>query len=64
MTSTLSTGLEKTRRFRKKSGLNEHLERHKNVTGPHLRRGRRLRVKMDQHGSTLSRRTVSEPILP
>jgi len=30
----LSTGLEKPRRFRKESGLNEHLERHKNATGP------------------------------
>ncbi|WP_240484774.1 transposase, partial [Pseudoponticoccus marisrubri] len=33
---TLSFGLQKPRRLRKKSGLNEHLARHKNGTGPSL----------------------------
>ncbi|MDG1457212.1 MAG: hypothetical protein P8Q92_04775, partial [Pseudoprimorskyibacter sp.] len=32
----LSIGLEKPRRFRKESGLNEHLGRHETVTGPTL----------------------------
>ncbi len=31
---TLSTGLEKPRRLRTEGGLNEHLGRHKSVTGP------------------------------
>ncbi|MFT5787902.1 MAG: hypothetical protein ACI9KK_003273 [Ascidiaceihabitans sp.] len=33
-TTPFSTGLEKSRRFRTKGGLNEHLERHESGTGP------------------------------
>lgn len=36
-----SIGLEKPRRIRTKGSLNEHLERHKSVTGPHRRFARK-----------------------